>query len=99
MLNVQATAPSSVEALPPSTGAASKDVPRTVKTLMASLHFTVLRAFPVRVTYQCVSFKKSTFNNSDDKAPVQVPWRIKRWKHTSIDGSDKSVRRLDLDDL
>lgn len=39
--------PSSEVALPPSTAAGSKEVPRTVKTLTLSLHLTVLRAFPV----------------------------------------------------
>lgn len=54
LLIVRATVPSSDEALPPSTSAASKDVPRTVKILMASLHLTVLRAFPVYFRYQCI---------------------------------------------
>lgn len=39
--------PSSVAALPPSVDAASKDVPRTVRIFIGSLHFTVLRAFPI----------------------------------------------------
>lgn len=47
-MNLKASVPSSDAALPPSVGAASKDVPLTVKTLIGSLHFTVLRAFPVK---------------------------------------------------
>lgn len=55
---LKATVPSSDAALPPSVEAASKDVPLTVKTLTDSLHFTVLRAFPVKFEYRHEIFKE-----------------------------------------
>lgn len=106
--------PSSDTALPPSTAAASKDVPRTVKTLTDSLHFTVLRALPGtqhRPTNSSqdmprhwqaflFTFHTPVHRGTPGYQTHRITWsRPKTAGLTGVDGPDEGVRGLDLNDV